>query len=186
MGGTDLIDQRISYYFPTIKSVHWQPRIFIHVIYVCIVNSFILYRLIFKSADKRYSLKNYIGQLIDSLAEEQRLLNQNVEQPISGTKYGNRDAYNKSKDRLFGLHCPTQKMKCDRNVQRSINNRADSRYKRGCCIICKQKVNTLCETCNVFLCLHTHENTRSCWKRAHYDVNVLEPRDSSDEESDLD
>ena len=44
MGGTDGIDQRMSYYRPKVKTVSWIPKIFIHCLNSAVVNAFIVYR----------------------------------------------------------------------------------------------------------------------------------------------
>ena len=44
MGGTDLIDQLISYYFNDTKTYKWQHRVYMFFLYASIVNAHILYR----------------------------------------------------------------------------------------------------------------------------------------------
>ena len=68
MGGTDSMDQRISYYRPNVKSVSWVPKLMIHFLNISVVNSYILYKEYFNKP-ATYSLLDFLGQLIEELAE---------------------------------------------------------------------------------------------------------------------
>lgn len=75
MGGTDGIDQKISYYLPILKSSHWANRIFIHMLMVSVANAFIIFFWLTKKrkgmdgADIRSGLAD-AKELIAQLAEE--------------------------------------------------------------------------------------------------------------------
>lgn len=45
MGGTDVFDQKMQYYFPYIRTLKWTCRVIIHFFYVTVINLQILYRL---------------------------------------------------------------------------------------------------------------------------------------------
>ena len=72
MGGTDFIDQNISYYFPLIKSAAWANRIFVHMLMVSVVNAHILFNFACRTSPtkKKSSLSEFIQELIIQLAKE--------------------------------------------------------------------------------------------------------------------
>ena len=68
MGGTDSMDQRLSYYRPNIKTKSWVPRMLTHFLNISVVNAYILYKQYFNKP-RRYSLLMFTRELIDNLAE---------------------------------------------------------------------------------------------------------------------
>lgn len=68
MGGTDSLDQRLSYYRSNIKTKSWVPKLLIHFLNISVVNSYILYKQYFNKP-KKYSLLMFTRELIDNLAK---------------------------------------------------------------------------------------------------------------------
>ena len=63
--------------------------------------------------------------------------------------------------RYVGLHCPVKKA----NVVYSDWTRNEGRQR---CKMCKSRVNTYCEQCDVALCFGDYENPdKSCFKKYH-------------------
>ena len=67
MGGTDVFDQRLSYYRPKFKSKKWMSRIFTHFLNASAINAYILYKLATKQHSK-YSLLKFLVELIQEMA----------------------------------------------------------------------------------------------------------------------
>jgi hypothetical protein len=65
MGGTDSMDQQLTYYKPRIKSRRWPVRVFLHFLQVSAYNSFVLHR-----QDKAPKMKflQYIETLLSQMA----------------------------------------------------------------------------------------------------------------------
>ena len=48
-----------------------------------------------------------------------------------------------------------------------------NKFKRSNCILCKTKVSTQCEQCNVFLCTKTVSGVKNCFKTFHTERNFM-------------
>jgi hypothetical protein len=72
MGGTDAIDQRVSYYRPNVKCTSaWYQRTFIHIIVLCCINAYIIYYLYLNLDRKEYTYLDFLRQLISELADDE-------------------------------------------------------------------------------------------------------------------
>ena len=65
MGGTDGMDQQLTYYKPRIKSRRWPVRIFLHFLQVSTFNSFVLYR---QDKAPNMTFLQYTEMLLDKMA----------------------------------------------------------------------------------------------------------------------
>jgi hypothetical protein len=67
MGGTDLMDQLISYYKTKIRTRRWQTRVIFHFLNAMVVNAHILYKLRFNlnRGDKGYTFLDFMIFVIE-------------------------------------------------------------------------------------------------------------------------
>jgi hypothetical protein len=156
MGGTDLIDQLISYYRSDIKCDRWQPRIYFHFLQAMVVNACIIYRQ--QHTETKISLLDFIDGLIDELVpdwnienhvrEEDMELYEAPEMPI----HHRGGFWKNDTSRLTGQHWPC--------------TLASSERRR--CIVCKNKhCKTLCVTCRSAVCCN-NDSTNNCWYKFHF------------------
>ena len=68
MGGTDGFDQYCAMLRPKIKMKTWIPKIFCHLLNVCLINSFIIWKSV--ELPKNTSLPDFCHQLMHELANE--------------------------------------------------------------------------------------------------------------------
>lgn len=182
MGGTDGTDQKISNYFPKIKSAAWPVRIFVHMLMVSISNSYIIYYWLFKKnkgdngTNIRYGLKNFIVELIGELAEEHlnnNLANNDVADAApppaaAGTPVSNPTPLSASRKRslpVSSCHYP-EKLFGSRKTAEAAGAGATKEPKliRGLCCYCgSKKVHTHCSECQRFYCIEVSSaNQVSC------------------------
>ena len=146
MGGTDLHDQKVSYYKSCVTGKRWQTRLFTHFLNSMIVNAHVLYKLVnrlFNRGDDCFTLLSFRQAVIKGWATPQI--------PVQ-TKVGG-----SLKRRVCtpGVHTPVvlvQRVECD---------------PRRLCKQCKVKTNTLCQECGVHLCLPSGTGIHSCWSAYH-------------------
>ena len=178
MGGTDSMDQRLSYYRPHLKAVSWVPRMLCHFINIAVVNAYILYKEYYGKG-KDYHLIEFTEVLIDQLAEEyaeavKSARSSTVRTRIWRTKHSWEKSY---LERISGIHpCiitttaephfrkpknPVSSIMAGRSA--TINN-----Y-RGKCMLCSRDIQTRCKQCNVHLCVYVQEGSleNSCFQVFH-------------------
>lgn len=158
MGGTDTFDQKLSYYWPCIKSMKWPIRVFIHFLYVAVVNSHMLMRdrLAITKKHKHFLLRDYISSLIEKLARHKgTVLHRNPVARRSKAKL-EEDPF-----RCVGIHTPANVA-----IHAEYDGTRDRIDKRRVCPICNERSTWECYECNVGLCLGGHP-AESCWRKYH-------------------
>lgn len=156
MGGTDSMDQRLSYYRPHLKSVSWVPRMLCHLLNVSTVNAYILFKEYYGKGNT-YHLLDFINALIPQLAEgfieeKNALKYRSVQPEYVGPTRSWRSKLTWENDylsRIGGNHdCViVKKIRPDNASQKEHST------ERGRCIICASDVNTRCKQCKVALCI---------------------------------
>jgi len=179
MGGTDLMDQRTSYYGYTHASVRWTHRIFSHFFIVSIVNAYILYR----DSDERRS-KTVLLDFIEKLLEQLRdfcLYGHHYDRDMDGD-----DDDDSSDDELPPL-VPQQHTVAPKDTTKTYRkndwmkhigrlNKTNSHTPCQCsssrpderrpCVICGSKSTKYCYECGAFLCVGAAPQY-SCWWKFH-------------------
>lgn len=145
MRGTDVFDQRMTYFWPFIRTLKWTNRVFIHMFYIAVVNSHILYKKYFNltRGDENFELASYITTLMHELGN----LNEEPQVIEQKRQKRKRDTLEADPDRTKGTHTPV-------NIGFEINadGEAEKVNKRVNCAYCKQgRVSIKCEECNVGL-----------------------------------
>jgi hypothetical protein len=156
MGGTDLQDQKASYYRYEHRTTKWPHRIYTHFIMSCTVNAHILFNEARKGPDEKVSLVDFIWTLAHQLAgfiddddekesEEEDVLSEPVVQKAKRSK-----TLARSSERLCKTHCPS--------VSKGV---------RGTCMGgCGARPRSTCVDCDVFLCI-TGTGENNCFWRYH-------------------
>ena len=193
MGGTDLCDQKVSYYCYDHASIKWTHRIYTHFIIVAAFNAHILYDW---HRQNKITLLKFLEMVIEEITKEEinevdsdKVGNNNKfyenENENENEKEEEEESYDdekpsikrrrlgqwsKQKTRLEGSHTPL--------IVSSKNPDL-----RGKCILCKKKTPLKCVECGVFL--HAGDNNTgerdSCWYIFHNN-KILEKKSKSDDE----
>jgi hypothetical protein len=158
MGGTDLQDQRASYYRFQHRTKRWPHRIYSHFIQTCAVNSFLL----FKRHKSKPGLKycDYLYSLIFQLTgfntcpePEEEIVSEIAPPDHHVRKY--KTSWVSDTSRLApNTHNP------ETNIP-----------KRRRCVICDKKVGSKCATCDAALCC-VPQNGVTCWYTFHNQVTL--------------
>jgi hypothetical protein len=159
MGGTDLFDQVIQYYWPKIRSASWKPRCIMHMLYISIINSHVLFKKSneLERGDVNFELISYIKLLITNLSTQvlppenfNIRMKRRHEQLVSDP------------NRMIGIHSPQLN-----STSRAVNGENIRKEARRLCANCKiNRVLTMCINCNVGLCIYNGSG-RNCWKEFH-------------------
>ena len=172
MGGTDSMDQRLSYYRPNVKTKSWVPKMLTHFLNISVVNAYILYKQYFNKP-KKYSLLMFTRELIDNLAEPWIL--QFKAEESDSTSPNSKGWMSKSAwstnwmMRLSGIH------KCTIVMDSRIDVDGIERHQhRGKCHICRKNAGAYCSTCHVHLCITTDGITRTCFDAFHEDKDIMD------------
>ena len=149
MGGTDGMDQQLTYYKPRVKSRRWPVRVFLQFLQVSAYNSFVLYR-----QDKAPKMKflQYIEMLLSQMAVPCIKRAGRKVSPEKAAKIA------RDESRYTGIHEPFQYRRNDGGEVVDYRRR---------CRICHTKVSTGCFNCDVALCLKSSKKSSSCFKEYH-------------------
>ena len=184
MGGTDGMDQWLAMLRPKIKTKTWIPKVFLHVLNLCLVNSYIIWKLV--ESPKDSTLPEFCHELMHALAneywaeklglEEAQLLNFNEsDHEVKGKRL---KQVAKNHFRLVGaLHCPCKKSLVVKNQTeekvRKKNHYETNHYQRQHCIICKMKTDVYCKVCQVYLHVDDINNAgKNCWSKFHSEKDL--------------
>lgn len=155
MGGTDKVDQALSYYRMKTKTKRWQAKIYVHFLFVSLVNAHVLFRADLPNSpeapakqQRGYYLIDFLLMVIEELLPPDLFARatappRTTPAPTPGTP-----------EPRTVIHTP---------IQRYSENQGDN---RGHCKICKRKSVWRCNECNVTLCLIAHGDD-NCWKLHH-------------------
>lgn len=159
MGGTDQFDQRLAYYRTPLKTVKWQPRVFIHFFYCSVVNAYILHRetLKLEAADPMFTLLGFMQRLIYQMIGKQIPTDRPTDAPESSmpTKDGRR-AY------VTTAFVTSHAENVDKRHYPAFS---ENRYN---CRHCGRKTTLYCTHCNIGLCpRHRDGSNQTCWQIFH-------------------
>jgi hypothetical protein len=172
MGATDVDDQKISYYYPRVKTVSWAPRIFTHFNQSALVNAYCIMVSVKNLNKKKYRLKHFISNYIDQQVRPwlEKISGGNVT-VVNHHRGRAWTEWNKDKLRLVGRHFPIVN---EEPVQEGSGhgNSIKRNLKRGKCMLCNTKCSTKCEHCGVYLCIRSTSvmqqvHDKNCFHKFH-------------------
>ena len=181
MGGTDVFDQMMSYYYCPIRSRKWTVRVFAHMFQIAAINAHILFKehhSTITRKDKRFRYKGFMLALIDELYQHGCSLNVD---PV--TESVRRSQSKSDPNRFCGHHIPVHL------PSSYISDTGRVRIpNRMMCVVCNKRSTYKCAQCNKGICIGTTlEN--NCWAKHHLpsrlpgnDVSFDQISDVSDEE----
>ena len=170
MGGTDSCDQTLSYTRPKVKTLSWQPKIFIHFVNAAVFNSYVLYKSFFKK-DSSYHIIDFIRPLIEQLAQDQREKYYHTPSQIYHNRNKDWKSWEKDTSRFIGTHFPFIV------VNRMVESDGRARnLTRGSCMVCARKITIRCKQCKVFLCCEEFDGKTSCFETFHTVKNFVEKK----------
>jgi len=150
MGGTDYMDQMISYYLTILKTRKWQIRIFTQFLHVAVFNAHILYRQDKKleRGMKGFTLLDFTQMLIKKMST--CCLTTSKRSPVD-----------LEAARTTGYHFSAYlKEYVDADGMRHRN--------QFTCRECKKyPIRTVCTQCEVPLCIPTTYGTIGCFEKYH-------------------
>ena len=159
MGGTDSFDQRMSYYWPHIRSAKWTVRVLIHFLFVAQLNAHILFKCHFKllRGQSGFTFLDFSSTLLRQLCTD-------PEVPITRVGHVPRSVQPASVTpvRITGQHFPLRVSKLP--MEESTCGRAVERKRR--CQVCGQRTAYYCAVCNAGLHIGQTEEL-SCWSIFH-------------------
>lgn len=166
MGGTDKIDQKLSYYRCYLKTRHWKRKIYAHLLNIVLVNSHILYKESRQLASdaQGFRLINFMEMVIKELAfpNPEDSLPVNAMRPVPSARRRT-EMWVSDPSRLSNYHEPMILSRKGDTIGSSVDPRRT-------CRVCFTKVCTFCIQCNVALCFATQPhagNKKSCWHAFH-------------------
>jgi hypothetical protein len=160
MGGTDRMDQQISYYATTVRTRNWQHRIFTHFLSVAVVNAHILYKIHhnLSRGDDCYYLKDFIHAVVEEWA---------IPAPasIKSAKCKRSDP-----DEVLPLAChfPVKLPHGKEAIIVVDGVKVQKDFRRNCAE-CQKKSSYECSACNRGLCIRSKPDLQgpSCWEKFH-------------------
>jgi len=169
MGGTDLCDQKVSYYSFEHQSIKWTHRIFTHFIMVAASNAHILFNCN-KAKENKSSFLDFLLILIDDLVGEYKSSVYFLSENESEYEEHSQTSSVASKRRKF------------ETLQKSDSGRLTGKHtpylvrtkepdERGRCVLCDKKSNVKCFECNVSLHLGS-DPLDNCWFAFHSDEEI--------------
>lgn len=162
MGGTDLIDQRCSYYRFDHRTTKWPHRLLFHFNSVAVVNSYILWKESKPLECKDVTQKQFMIDLMKELAEYVDEVEVQAETglPLREQVPDLRRRSNtwvNDQSRLDGSHTPSKKV---------------ARDARGICRACRiGRTATYCVECKTFLHIDG-EGSQNCFWRFHNEISL--------------
>jgi len=169
MGGTDLQDQKASYYRYQHKTRKWHHRLVSHFMMTSVVNSQVLYN---KVKGTNIPLVNYIKILMNQMKEGRE-----VEMGGDGDEGEEKNNDSDDEDVLVAANQQQQRQKkwstWEKDPSRIVPGHTPNRIygTRGFCRAnCGEKSNIKCVECNVWLCCSGIRNS-NCFYRFHNNVH---------------
>ena len=159
MGGTDLGDQRNSYYRFDHRTTQWPHRIYSQFIMVSVTNAYICWKEHKPGRDKVSQLQ-YMIKLMHQLStyvepvensDKESVGEPHIEPGLDKSKKRSK-TWRKDLSRLTGTHTPVHASGLDN---------------RGMCrTACTNRSSYYCHECQAFLCISGHGHS-NCWWRFH-------------------
>jgi hypothetical protein len=181
MGGTDLGDQKLSYYLNAMRRAKWQIRVFIHLFQMAALNAHILYRMHhrLKASEKGYRYKHFLEALIQQLcAHKLPECTSGKATPSSRSTSGKVTPSSRSKKRAASS--PASKPRIIKHQRQNSFKEAEINRltahhptlwkgnQRPHCKDCKAKTSYSCSACKVGMCLISREEGGpTCWEKLH-------------------
>lgn len=160
MGAVDGFDQLLQYYFPHSRSKKYHIKVFMHFLYVAVVNSHILYktRNNLVIGDDMFDLLGYIRRLNVELFGKAKEGRPEVAVEHSDLRYARRGTVLSNPLRLIGEH-----------TMRTFEGKSETSnvdHRRMCKYCHLKKVKTYCLQCGVMLCMGTCDEN-DCFSKYH-------------------
>lgn len=162
-GGTDWVDQLVSYYWPKIRCAKWPFRVYNHFFYLALTNSHLLYKLASKLTrrDDLYTLLSFIQSIVLEICVPDEVVA--VPVPSNAKKARNAVIAEENSLLFVGVHTPMYVCGSHTDPITGVQTSVD---KRRMCIKCEKRCSTICKQCNVALRIEI-ENVPSCWLLHH-------------------
>jgi hypothetical protein len=171
MGGTDAMDQKLSYYRPHLKAVSWVPRMMCHMLNISVVNAYILYKEYYLKGNG-YHLIDFVDALIEQLAEEYIQSSKvTPDNPRSQLRPLKIFRARKTWEKCFLERTSLPPHDCV--ITKASTPYIRPEYKitnhRGKCMICNRDVQTRCKQCDVYLCIFEDalNSSNTCFNLFH-------------------
>ena len=143
MGAVDMHDQRREVYRIGRKSRRWWLPLFYYLLDVCVINSYLLYKL--KYPDKNYSHRDFRIKLMQELSEEQQPRASKRQREQEEVKLNNTDTHSIFEGTKMG-DCSVCSARMEKDGK-DVGHRVRTKFK--------------CLKCNVYVCPITCFNTHS-------------------------
>lgn len=165
MGGVDLLDSMLGLYRIHLRSKKWYKRIFFHMIDLCVVNAWILWR--------RKNTNDYLSLFAFKLAISEHLCKVGKFLPRKRGRPSLTESPSSSRQGsplLSNPGTPVSSKKMRKNPERhqdiplnsvrtdNIGHWPSWQKKRQHCVVCSMKTYTKCTKCKVFLCYNDKRN----------------------------
>ena len=182
MGGTDLCDQKLSYYKNSIRSRKWQGRVFIYFIQLAAMNAHVLMKNHFnlKRGQKYFRYKEFLQGVIEGLCnvrvrnddDEDNSSDEDPKRKGAPCDDENEDLPYVTKYSRLGTELYKRQKSDHHPVFWSSHEIIGRRTvdDRPYCKVCGKKCTYSCEACSVGLCLSkSSSGDNNCWKLFHTD-----------------
>lgn len=144
MGGTDAIDQKLSYYRPKLRYRKWPKKLIFHLIWLCITNSHIIYKEVMncQRGHPSYELQGFMMNLCRQLCDQY--------EPVHVQNHA--------------------RILCVPVIRKQLNGCNP----RKVCAVCRiHLVQTYCIVHNVPVCLKTNlDLENACWENHQNEGNL--------------
>jgi hypothetical protein len=147
--GTDRMDQMVTHYYYR-RRLKWPLKIILHVLMIAMNNAHISWLdccgYSKRDHNHRYLsfVKRILQQMTDSFESKRRI-----------NKMG-----------LGSVHTPARTNSLYQNGRKGRHLKEGERN-RGPCVMCKNKITTMCLECDVKICLSSHLSSTHCWREWH-------------------
>ena len=165
MGGVDLLDMLVALYRTGLRSKKWYLRIYFHLLDMCVVQAWLMYRRTAKSLQlpkkEVLSLCNFKLSVADSLMKQGKMAVGPKRGRPSLEENSTEAALTKKARKGPMLPVPQKAVRTDR-----VDHEPIKAEKRGRCKMpnCKGSVRVMCSKCKVHLCLTA---TKNCFQNFH-------------------
>jgi len=168
MGGVDLADMLISLYRTPLKSKRWYLRVLAHMLDVCKVNAWLLYRRYANQlkipSRKQMKLAEFTSKIANSLINR----NKPIDRPVGRPKKRLSEERVEMRGKLPKTPAPQDDVRFD-----EVGHWPQRETNKGRCRVCKMTCRVKCMKCSqshgdkegsVYLCLETNRN---CFYQYH-------------------
>ena len=175
MGGTDVHDQKASYYTFEHRTNKWGHRIFTHFLMAAVVNAHILFT---QSTGSKMTLHQFQKALRDELAQKHHMHSDGSDEDsrIGEDEDEEEELERPTKKKATATFLRLATYEDEEWVEKRINkcHTASQVYKdkqRRCVADCGRRITTKCLECNVYLCI-SGAGDHNCFYRWHHHEKV--------------